>query len=82
MNEEIPPSRLAREVADLVRPFVAILLVCGLLYGFIVSKDISSDAFLTVAGGALGWLYSTSTRRQQTPTTSNGPAISGGEATK
>lgn len=45
-----------------VRGFVVILMTAGFLYGFVVSKVVSTESFAVVYGSVLAWWFASGKR--------------------
>lgn len=68
---------MAGKLDLMIRPVIILLFTLAVIYGFAVTKDISSDAFLTIAAAVIMWLFGGAQRRTPTPTNGTGNGTTG-----
>lgn len=53
----LAPTTATEKFNQLVRAIVVLALVAGLIYGFVVTKVVSTESFLIVASIAITWWF-------------------------
>ncbi len=58
------PTR-TEQLNQIARTGVLVMLTLGFLYGFVVSKVVSTESFAVVYGSVLAWWFAQGNRKQQ-----------------
>lgn len=71
----LDPATRVEKFNSLVRGVVTLALTFGFVYGFIVSKVVSVEAYIGIFGAVVAWWFAT--RHQQNRSTDNAAPKSG-----